>query len=1297
MKKISNLSLLFAAAGCFAGTAVFPLEWNVNRRTDTPYEVEIDRNKLAEISDASADCGFKVFAEVKGKRVPLDVQLIPGREAKLVSLRFNVPEGTDKLECETSGKGEVTAVTENVFAGILDKANLKKWNLTSNLKVSSTANGILLQHSGMREGFASYTVDIPEGMAGKAVRMEFDVKSLTALPWSNNNRIEQLDTNGKLIPEGAVRQEWISHVRPCNVLTQYRENGRIHPDAKKLRLSLRIITPLKGKRTMGIDGLPIKSVKDAQPSLEISHLALRAAEQLPFPKFNDEFFVPGVSGKPGDYAIRLSQDNHFSHSTATQAVWGDATQVRDPRNLHFPVGAEGTVEFYIKPDKWKYARRNSVVLIDAYNLIGMAGPKMIRREAIFELRYRPVKRELTLTLKDGKDNIFKEKAKAELTANKWTHVAAQWSSDGVKLFVDGKMVMNNTNFKFVPLDIAKMPHPNAYIPMQVTLGTHTMNTRNTGKFYKGNTQDFYGAIDLMRHSDVARYSGDFTPAKEFSVDEATRALIGFDRTYNGVSGTGTRFLDGALRATAGMTDRYLEVNGNKKVYIPLTNQPYNDPGKVLDSLNYPVLPETSDFHAARKREVKVLNMSVGKDVEFELPENVYTDYVEIVNTNKDKDLVAPVVINEGEVDCRSYADIAESLKLAGKPDRWKIEELFRFILARSDYYMTHQAYIPDGNDHASTVENYPLAMLNGYCGFECGPLNLLTAALFTASGNCPSRVIGAYAHAYEGVFYDSRSRIFDLASQKFFPSWDNVNAATQDEIDIEPGLMHREKSNPNHFMRLTTRGGGYMSSVGTMPKSGVTVKPQERLRIYSANDGIQNDLQCDGRVNGVKVKFDKTDETGIIVQRHRMYRVDRFFPHVSTGLLSLDCVPAENKAAFTDISKNSFCYKVVSSYPVVRGNYFACDKNGKPIKMTFITCGGKRQRTFEMTSDGRYELDYEVRARYELLFRVEAPIGSVAKFSAETQFIRNPRIFTGKLRKGKNKLAFKEVNNSSAKISIGYRENVKPITIDGGVYTGTITGFERQLFVAEPGKTSTFKVNGASNSAKLTAYGNVSAEYADGNLKITPADGPARFAEVVINDNGAEKAMTLLVGKGVRLLTAKDFVPGNAAVRVKADKSTVQDCVMIKDNGRCKVKFDKIPAGKYAVWNLNRFESHIASIGLVARPLNLSIPGAKREVAAGSAINHASDFYKAQYGRKGGRSRFKWDFPIDPASNYWWGLPQTLDLPECSEMTFKCVRPDYKGIELAAVLIVPDPSIDLRNDMMKILSGINCEPFLRNK
>ena len=1297
MKRICLTAFVLAASSLWSDSVKFPLEWNRNYRTDLPYEVEINRSRLAEISGSAADCGFKVTAVSGNRRSDLAVELVKGQSAELAALRFTVPAGTEKLECEVSGKAEVKTSGENLFAGAVDRKNISAWKTEGGVAAVPAEQGILLRNDRYDTRSASYTVDVPENCAGKPVKLEFDVISRTVLPWGNNNRIEQLDKDGKIIPEGAVRQEWISHMRPHNVLTQYRECGRIHPDAKKLRLVVRLRNGRKGAAIYGLDGLPVKNAGDAKAALEIRHLSLRTAAVLPFPKFNDDFFAPGVSGNAGDFAIRLSQDTRYCHNTASQAVWSDGEEVKDPEQLFFPVGEAGTVEFYVKPDKWDYAGKNYVCLIDAYNVIGRAGRSAVpRRNTIFEICYNPKYKRLRLVLKDGKDKVFTKSVGADVPAEKWSHIAAQWSGRGVQLFLNGKMILNDASYIFRKLDIANMEYTNGYIPMQVTLGTSTPKIRNAGNYSRAKSPDYFGLFDLVRHSDVARYQGDFIPAKSFETDKNTRALLGFDRTFDGVSGGGLRFLNGAVRARMAMTDRFLEVNGSKKAYHLLKNLPHNDPSKVLDKVNYPVVPKTGDFHAARRREVKKFRMTANRSVEFELPDDVITDCVEIVNTDREKTLISPVVFNDDEADTRSYADIAASLKLDGKSDRRKVEDLFRFVLARSDYFMTHQAYIPGGNDYATIVENYSHVMLNGYCGFECGPLNNLASSLFTCSGKVPSRMIAAYAHAYEGVFFDGKTRVYDLSAQQFFPSWDNTNPAAQDEIDIEVGLMEREGKNPNHFMRLTTRNGKSINDPALMPKAGVKVKPAERMRIYSANNGIQNDLQCDRRVESCAVKYDMTEKTGAITGKNRMYRVDRFFPHAATGFLNLDCVPAQNRAAFCHIGKNSFCYRVSSSYPIVRGTYSAYDKDGKPVKMTFITNKGKVKRSFEMTPDGKYDLDYEVRARHELLFRIDAPISKVARFSAETQFTLNPRIFTGKLRKGKNLLTFKEVNGLSADVSITLRKAAGSIMVDGGVYSGAIPGFERQLFVIEPGKTASFAIKGVSSAAKVTGFNGIAAVISKGKLEVSANAGKNRFGELVINDGGAEKSLTFLICKGARLLTARDFRAGKGAETVKAGASRVQDCILLKDNGVCQAEFPALPAGKYAVWNLNRFESHIAFVGLAKRPLTMQL-GNGKAVTSGSAINHASDLYKAQYGRPGERSRFKWDFPIDPATGYWAGLPYIMETEGFSKLTFKCVEPNYKGIEIAAVLIVPEPTVDLRNDMVKILCGLNCEPNLTVK
>lgn len=93
---ILTLSLVFATA---AMAAKFPLEWNVNYDTSVPYEVEIQPAKLVKLGLMKAGDGFKVYADGK----ELAVKVIEGKAPGSIRLRFSVPQGTKKLECETVG------------------------------------------------------------------------------------------------------------------------------------------------------------------------------------------------------------------------------------------------------------------------------------------------------------------------------------------------------------------------------------------------------------------------------------------------------------------------------------------------------------------------------------------------------------------------------------------------------------------------------------------------------------------------------------------------------------------------------------------------------------------------------------------------------------------------------------------------------------------------------------------------------------------------------------------------------------------------------------------------------------------------------------------------------------------------------------------------------------------------------------------------------------------------------------------------------------------------------------------
>jgi hypothetical protein len=104
-------------------------------------------------------------------------------------------------------------------------------------------------------------------------------------------------------------------------------------------------------------------------------------------------------------------------------------------------------------------------------------------------------------------------------------------------------------------------------------------------------------------------------------------------------------------------------------------------------------------------------------------------------------------------------------------------------------------------------------------------------------------------------------------------------------------------------------------------------------------------------------------------------------------------------------------------------------------------------------------------------------------------------------------------------------------------------------------------------------------------------------------------------------------------------------------------------------------------------------PGQNRpSYGCGSPRNNSCNFLKADYGRPGGRANFKWDYPYREQNR--WGLYQslmTVDVPAADEIRLFSWRKDH--VDVAAVLAVPDPSVDVRAELIKVLCGFNTDPW----
>lgn len=1292
---ISVAALLFAS--------VIPLEWNTTFSTKTPYEIEISPAKLSAES-------FSIRADGK----PVAVTHLSGRSPGSLFLRFTVPEGTKRLECEAlSDKAPVANpfLTDNLFSGAF--SDIRKWRVPKGVTVTPSGNGMLFSASDEAENsvWVSCTVDVPKHLAGVPVRQEFTLANKSALVWGGYAQIDQFDAAGKKLPETVADYRWTSHLHPVGKSVRYCETGRIHPKAARLRARFelkRCDTKFDGY------GLPIKNKSDCNASMHISSLCVRAAAELPFPKWNDEFFSKGVSGEPCDTALALGGKNNISffYQTHSRGAWSGGYQFKKEEELLFPSGA-GTVEAWFKPD-WNAAKGDEIPLFEAYNGRRIGGRDNGRGRSVY-LGFNPKKNVFSIYFKDTEENVVEKKYPAALNAfpdGEWTHVALQWKPGGnAEVFVAGRKLFSQSIAKIKAFPLEKGPDRNLNDtrPQEFYFGGASAEVRLRKPTAKGSANIFEGSGDLLRVSSGLRYLNDFTPSRRYDVDSSTRAFFTFDRRFDGVSCGGFGFVRGCVMADSDRVEHRL----NGKWYWPKENADANNPDKILDILNYKKVSSRDDFRHSTIRRTATFNMKPGDRAALKLPPLSRMEYAEISNEAGTAPLVHPMLVVDGRADSRSPLDLADSLDLSNMPERQRVEKIFQYVLGASDYFMNTQADFASGTDVPHIVIFDPLTMLNGYCGFECGPLNNMAACLFAISGRTPSVTTYGYGHMFEEVFYDGKNHVYDLSAQCFFPAMDNETAAYLEEIGDQPGIMRRTGRSPDHFMRKGTRTLDILKP-GYCEKFAITLNPGEKFRVWTSNDGQMNNLQAyrktrSGNRGRFEVGNDERDYgkvAGADTTEFLLARRDRVFPHYANGFVTFDSRPTAKNPAFEQIKDDSFCYRVKNPYPIVWGEYRAIGNDGNDLPLEISTDGGATFRNLTQYTE------YLVKARHDYLVRIKSPIASVSRFVAKTECMVNARIFPSWLSEGENFITFKATAGSLTKATFAWRERSKEIVISGGVYSGTIPGFERQLTVLDPSKPLSLAVKGIGAKPSVKSCGPVNASIKDGLLHISynsqkerlikrGGDNPEpqpefpSVAEVAVCDNGAEKYLTVVISPDARLITASEAELFGGAELKCEDADAVQARLWCTKRGAganfpCK----GLKKGMYTVLALARFPGgRRFSSGF--RIVSPSQPSKSWNIAR--IVNPAQEFLKAAYSYPNERSRWKWDCANredwQKRDHNAWSI-RAFEAPD-SHYTIR-LSDDCAGAELAALLVVPEPEIDTRNDLRKLLFGLNCAPGRMN-
>ena len=301
----------------------------------------------------------------------------------------------------------------------------------------------------------------------------------------------------------------------------------------------------------------------------------------------------------------------------------------------------------------------------------------------------------------------------------------------------------------------------------------------------------------------------------------------------------------------------------------------------------------------------------------------------------------------------------------------------------------------------------------------------------------------------------------------------------------------------------------------------------------------------------------------------------------------------------------------------------------------------------------------------------------------------------GKLRPGANTLTLKATKGKPARVTVGWREPVKEIAVAGGIYTGAIPGRERQVVLLDPAKPLTLAVTGASPAATVRTYEGLEATLAGGRLSICAgrAADPS-LAALDIVDGNAVKQLTVLVSSNARLLlpgAAK--LTGQGVRLMAADGDSVQDRLLFSKADESVAHFDfaALPAGDYALLTAVRYMSHPDD--LHASPLFAKFKGMPAFGCAQPA-NDATCFYKAHYGQKGSRANWHWDFPNEPLSEYPYHLMRFFPLKDAQGVDYGLSDTGSGAVEVAGAIVLPAPNRAFKRQLMKVLCGLNCDPWL---
>ncbi len=1010
--------------------AVFALEWDSSYRTDVPYEVDLSTNKLHSKS-------FSVLAD--GMSLPVSTS--PGKLPGDVTLRFNVPRGTKKLTCNGSddppAEPEPLSECDNPFALALEESSEMKWHKDVGVGIKAIPEGFLftapdkLDEAGDRRlrNAVSYTVSIPPEWAGKPVVQEIELENCCPLVVPGICCIVQLNEFGEKLPETVADVRWTSHLRPPGKSLSYRDEGHIHLDARKLRFFAMV-----GDASSEYDayGYPLADSEMTRAALAVKRISVRLAAKLPFPKWNERCFGNGISGA----SLVLGGDRHqamFFQATS-RAGWSQKHQFRNDDQRTFP-SQRGTVEAWFKR-RIEDERGDAPLPMFEANHCVSGESDCGGRGSVLRVDYRASDKTFLVHLVDVNGRKFEGEAVGiDLPPGIWTHVALQWNPGyEAELFVAGRrrLAVPLAGFAAPNLNDESVKNVNDLWATDFYFGSDFRTARQSED---GRGVYFEGEGDELRVSSVCRYSGDFKPVWKPSVDCATSAYFSFDRVFDGVMGTGFGFVPACVRADDDRVQHVVEEKIGLRTetiqYYP-RNAATGEAPAQLERPRGASSPSGLDFRAAKSRKSKTVCVCAGDRIQVKARAKAFPLYTEFRNLSLTKQLMYPILVEEGRLDPRSFGDLADSLAVGEMADRERADRIFQHMLSSIRCLQENQC--PSKDASGISVSDAANAM--------------------SAVAGCAAGVAGGYGLDFAQVFYSGKDHVYDLISRKSFPAFDNETSAGLKEMEDQPGLLQRGLTSPDRYIRRGSRG-YWLNAVGYGEKSAWVLNPGERLRVYYSNRGRTSDSK------------------------------GRFRDNSSTALVEFSGKPSARNPAFAS-ERKAFTYHVKSCYPITYASCRALRIDGSRADIEMSVDGGKSYVPIELDIDGVALSECIVRGCTEYDVRVKAPMDSIRSFTACTESELPTQTYPGWVTKGgTSTFQFKAEPGAKAEVTLAWNEPAKEIVVEGTVKRGKVPGCEREMLLFDPYGLRKVKVLGVSHKAKVRTRGPLTAHLRDGVLMLS--------------------------------------------------------------------------------------------------------------------------------------------------------------------------------------------------------------------